>query len=439
LFNYQGLKDTDNVLFLDPDMVFLKPITQTVTQGTIIGQKWGYGGVENWGPFVEYGSHIKNKLKEYSIFMYPYIATVWDMKKIINRYTSLCYQMRLDKYPHLWESDMFALVISTLENEINIKTIDNLGFCLPWINESHYQNNNDVINSSIIHYPGTIEDINKERIFNKQYYTSQTKNFHWDRIDFNSAITNIERKFLHILDTYNLSKLTNFYWNDCELLDSLFGYKAEDKYLVFRPWSGGWNNIRMSLEIAACVAFLQNRILVLPPEYRMYLLKNTNSMSTFFDISDLGIETISFEELCLSGNTYACTKIKQIDTSTPTIIWPKNLIEYRDYQNPRFDFFNEDAKKADTLHKLLSVVKNDFRYRKIISGNIVGEKWYFTKINNKPIEIYTLKSIQLDELEFGFIETNFSFLGVFANKKYFKFNNVYVVLIGHNATFYYLI
>lgn len=312
LFNYQGLKDTDNVLFLDPDMVFLKPITQTVTQGTIIGQKWGYSGVESWGPFIEYGSHIKDKLKEHSIFMYPYISTVGDMKKIINRYTSLCYQIKLDKYPHLWESDMFALVISTLENEINIKTIDNLGFYLPWINELHYENNNDIINSSVIHYPGTIEDINKERIFNKQYYTSQTKNFHWDRIDFNSAITNIERKFLHILDTYNLSKLTNFYWNDCELLDSLFGYKAEDKYLVFRPWPGGWNNIRMSLEIAACVAFLQNRILVLPPEYRMYLLKNYNSMSTFFDISDLGIKTISFEEFENKFNADGWDEIESI-------------------------------------------------------------------------------------------------------------------------------
>lgn len=155
--------------------------------------------------------------------------------------------------------------------------------------------------------------------------------------------------------------------------------------------------------------------------------------------SSANTSTISYEELCSSGNTYACTKIKQINTSTPTIRWPKNLIEYRDYQNPRFDFFNEDAKKADTLHKLLSVVKNDFRYRKINSGNIIGEKWYFPKINIKPIEIYTLKSIQLDELEFGFIDTNFTFLGVFANKKYFKFNNVYVVLIGHNATFYYLI
>ena len=68
LSNYPGLKDTDNVLFLDPDMIFLKPVTQRVTQGTIIGQKWGHSGVEHWGPFVEYGSHIKDKLKEHSIF-----------------------------------------------------------------------------------------------------------------------------------------------------------------------------------------------------------------------------------------------------------------------------------------------------------------------------------------------------------------------------------
>ena len=76
----------------------------------------------------------------------------------------------------------------------------------------------------------------------------------------------------------------------------MFDYVPQDKYVVFKPWPGGFNNIRMSLEIAACVAFIQNRILVLPPEYRMYLLDNTNSMSTFFDINDIGVKIMSFEE-----------------------------------------------------------------------------------------------------------------------------------------------
>jgi hypothetical protein len=40
--------------------------------------------------------------------------------------------MRLENYPHLWESEMYALIISTLEQGIEVKTYNNLGFCLTW-------------------------------------------------------------------------------------------------------------------------------------------------------------------------------------------------------------------------------------------------------------------------------------------------------------------
>jgi hypothetical protein len=220
--------------------------------------------------------------------------------------------MRLDNYPHLWESEMFALVISTLEQNIEVNAVDNLGMCLPWASNPKFQSKELLNSLHILHYPGSILDKDGNKIFNKQDYTSNASHKHWKRIDPSLATTDIEQKFLYSLDTYNLSKLTNFYWNDYELLDSLSGYNVEDKYLVFRPWPGGWNNIRMSLEIAACVAFLQNRILVLPPEYRMYLLTNTNSMSTFFDISDLGIKTISFEEFENKFNANGWDEIESI-------------------------------------------------------------------------------------------------------------------------------
>jgi hypothetical protein len=311
LLNYNELKDTDVILFLDPDMVFLKPISITTIPGKIIGQRWLDKGVEGWKPFLEYGHTLKQKLSANQVFMYPYIATVGDMKKILNRYVELTYKMRRDNYPNLWEADMFSLVLSSLEREIKVETIDNLGFCLPWAHREEYKNNEFIDEVSIIHYTGTIYDVNNDRVFNKQYYTEHTLEKNWLRIN-NTATTKIEKIFLKVLDNYNISKTIDFYWNDSELIDSNVGYKAEEKYLVFRPWPGGWNNIRMSLEIAACIAFLQNRILVLPPEYKMYLLDNTNSMSTFFDINDIGIKNISFENFLVSFNIKSWEDIETI-------------------------------------------------------------------------------------------------------------------------------
>jgi len=312
LYNYPGLKDTDNVLLIDPDMVFVKPITQTVEQGNIIGQNWGYEGVENWGPFQRYASHIKGKVNATSVFMYPYIATVGDLKKLINRYVDLTYQMRLDNYPHLWESEMFALVISALEQGIKVKALDNLGVCVTWCEQLKYQSKEMVDSLSIYHYPGSINDKDGNRIFNKQDYTFTISGNEWKRIDPNLPVHYLEQKFLQQLDNYNLSKTIDFYWKDIELLDATINYIPEDKYLVFKPWPGGFNNIRMSLELAACIAFLQNRILVLPPEYRMYLLQNTNSFSTFFNITDIGVKTISFEDFESKFNVSGWKEIEDI-------------------------------------------------------------------------------------------------------------------------------
>ena len=387
LYNYPGLKDTDNVLLIDPDMVFTKPISISTTPGTIIGQSWGQDEAGEWKPFKVYGSHIQDKLSSNTIFMYPYIITVGDLKKILNRYIDLTYQMRLDNYPHLWESEMFALVISTLEQDIKVNAIDNLGVCLPWATNPKFQSKELLDSLHILHYPGNIYDINNNKIFNKQDYTFQTKNFHWDRVDSSLAITDIEQQFLHILDAYNLSKLTNFYWNSYELLDSLAGYKAEDKYLVFRPWPGGWNNIRMSLEIAACVAFLQNRILVLPPEYRMYLLTNTNSMSTFFDISDLGIETISFEEF---ENKFNVNGWGEIETISYTIAddLVNNLITTEDEIPPLF-VKHRDIKNINELKD------KEILYFK---DNLLGN-FYLTIYSKRLPELckYVLRHIHYNE------------------------------------------
>ena len=49
-------------------------------------------------------------------------------------------------------------------------------------------------------------------------------------------------------------------------------FKGETKYLTFEADMGGWNNIRMSLEIVMIIAAASGRTLVLPPDAPLYLL-----------------------------------------------------------------------------------------------------------------------------------------------------------------------
>jgi hypothetical protein len=58
----------------------------------------------------------------------------------------------------------------------------------------------------------------------------------------------------------------------------------------------------MSLEMAVCLAYLTNRILVLIPKYQFPLLEGESDISTFFDTSNLGIKSISFDKFCSLKN-----------------------------------------------------------------------------------------------------------------------------------------
>jgi len=87
-----------------------------------------------------------------------------------------------------------------------------------------------------------------------------------------------------------------------------------DKYITFQYDQGGWNNIRMGMEIVIVVAHAMGRTLVIPPEQRLYLLgkahhdpttnKKVNApkygFESFFDVALLrshhGLHTLSMEQ-----------------------------------------------------------------------------------------------------------------------------------------------
>jgi len=69
------------------------------------------------------------------------------------------------------------------------------------------------------------------------------------------------------------------YWNDPigtrdQNFVSPFDAHADNKYISFAPDRGGWNNVRMSMEIIFVIAAATGRTLVLPPKEPLYLLQN---------------------------------------------------------------------------------------------------------------------------------------------------------------------
>ena len=79
----------------------------------------------------------------------------------------------------------------------------------------------------------------------------------------------------HIQCDVNVDSLA--YWNDPQgdrdrNFKSPFSVESGEKYITFAIDRGGWNNVRMSMEIIFIIAFVTGRTLVLPPEIVLYLL-----------------------------------------------------------------------------------------------------------------------------------------------------------------------
>jgi hypothetical protein len=70
-----------------------------------------------------------------------------------------------------------------------------------------------------------------------------------------------------------------------------------DRYLAFKSWHAGFNNERISLELAFIFAGLTNRTLVLPPGYRHYNLKQF-MYEKFFELEDMNkaMPVITYKE-----------------------------------------------------------------------------------------------------------------------------------------------
>lgn len=97
--------------------------------------------------------------------------------------------------------------------------------------------------------------------------------------------------------TTQLNRYHIRYWQESAATWPSAPLAASEKYVTFSPWRGGFNNIRMSLEMAVAAAFAMNRTLVMPPAYKMYL-RGASSLESYFDFAALqrGISVVKYEE-----------------------------------------------------------------------------------------------------------------------------------------------
>jgi hypothetical protein len=124
---------------------------------------------------------------------------------------------------------------------------------------------------------------------------------------------------------------------DLNFVPHLSALGPSEKYVTFEPDEGGWNNIRLQLEIVVVFAAATGRTLVLPPDQGMYLLnkgkgqENTHHFSDFFPFErvkeDKILKIISMDEFlareAVTGNlkvtkkswvsTYNTGGVKSID------------------------------------------------------------------------------------------------------------------------------
>jgi len=301
------------VLLIDPDMIFTKKIDVTVEEGTVVGQLWTDPGIEKHPVFQTYlPEEYKHELLAKNIFMYPFCITIKDLKKIIDDYIHYC--TIIYKEEKRWESEMYGLVIAAFLANLTIVGKD-LGCCNNW---TEFRNKE----FPIVHYPSIMYNSLNEKIWFKQDFTVNALNKPWTLASSCNQTTNrIEYQLLSCIhECINLQKISKdcpsmLYWNNLDLDNSMLKHVPQKKYIICDPWNGGFNNVRMSFEIAAALAFRLNRILVVPDQYKISMLENINGFDTFFEWSDLGISVLTKSQFCLEqGLKNDWEEIKKIST-----------------------------------------------------------------------------------------------------------------------------
>ena len=167
------------VLLLDPDCLFLKPVTRRVAPGAPVAQKWnGLSPSEASsdkpfgldGRFGFLGAHCANTALESPAVMIPKLIHTSDLRRICARWLELTGLVR-EHYRDtagnaIWEADMYAYLIASAEYGLHHEPAS-LGVCTNW-------HPDEAPDAPIIHYCQPIKDQSGEEIFSKQSYVPWT-------------------------------------------------------------------------------------------------------------------------------------------------------------------------------------------------------------------------------------------------------------------------
>jgi hypothetical protein len=193
LFDHFNFNPDSTLLFMDPDMIFLKPWVpgNRVKIGTVFTQKWkGYSqkSCENTSINPELCPKSENECS-----MYPFAIKAIDMKKLapdISKFSREGY-LRKEKS---WQLDMSAFVNAMVKSKLNVITVDNIALCNNW------DNNNDS-DAPMMHYCQSIKDKYGKEIWGKRRYKA------WDPVPDPSLATNrVDREVLKMIKRYMKDK-----------------------------------------------------------------------------------------------------------------------------------------------------------------------------------------------------------------------------------------
>jgi hypothetical protein len=180
------------------------------------------------------------------------------------------------------------------------------------------------------------------RKLKKQQHEDQHRHLHIHHEGLNCT-----KSYEATCDMYPYVRFWNrrFYPNDCyesplrPITREATAFE-DQKYVVFMPDQGGWNNIRMAAEVAIIFAHATGRTLVLPPAMRFYLLEknkgvdeNLSTFSTFFDLKKISesMTIISMKEFL--ENVAAKGLLKK---PLPLGVTPSTFLE----KNPRKELWD---------------------------------------------------------------------------------------------------
>lgn len=230
----------------------------------------------------------------------------------------------LEEEKHPFVSNSYKTIIN-LENEfvrLEVSAIDKLREELqdiPKLNEITF----DKIASweeSFISNGNSLIDIGKKDFYNiEEYLFSKKESAHTSPPSEDNSLNNnnnnnelenlssVDPSMYHTLTCPHADLMT--FWKPPTLKDLQYktpfiNTKGGIKYVTFEPDVGGWNNIRMQMELVLVFAAATGRTLVLPPDQPMYLLnqgkghQKAHSFADFFpfDFINKRFPVISMEE-----------------------------------------------------------------------------------------------------------------------------------------------